>query len=188
MWTNGSRGTATPAVCSRSPAIAKEALDRIAAVYAVEETIKGLPPDERRRRRQIDSLPIAQAFEACARETVPKLSGKSELAAAFRHALGRWRLLCRCFDDGRLALDNNAAERAIRRIAIGRKNWLFAGSERGGERAAALYSLIETAKLNGRNPEAYLADVLTRFLDHPARRLAELLPWNWKPEPANLAA
>jgi len=119
---------------------------------------------------------------------VPKLSGKSELAAAFRYALNRWRSLCRCFGDGRLALDNNAAGRAIRGVAIGRKNWLFAGSDRGGERAAALYSLIETAKLNGLNPEVYLADLLARIADHPARRIAELLPWNWKPEPANLAA
>jgi transposase len=94
----------------------------------------------------------------------------------------------RCFDDGRLALDNNAAERALRGVAIGRKNWLFAGSDRGGERAAAMYSLIETAKLNGLDPQAYLRDVLARLPDHPAKRVAELLPWNWKPEPANLAA
>jgi transposase len=100
----------------------------------------------------------------------------------------RWTALMRCFDDGRLALDNNAAERALRGVAIGRKNWLFAGSDRGGERAAAMYSLIETAKLNGLDPQAYLRDVLARLPDHPAKRVAELLPWNWKPEPANLAA
>ncbi len=116
------------------------------------------------------------------------MSGKSELAAAFRYTLGRWSALCRCFDDGRLALDNNAAERALRGVAVGRKNYLFAGSDRGGERAAVMYSLIETAKLNGLNPEAYLADVLARIADHPAKRIGELLPWNWKPAPATLAA
>jgi transposase len=168
--------------------IAREALDRMAALYAIEEPIKGLPPDERRLRRQADSVPLARSFEAWAHETIPKLSGKSELAAAFRYTLGRWSALCRGFDDGRLALDNNAAERAIRGVAIGRKNYLFAGSDRGGERAAAMYSLIETAKLNRLNPEAYLADVLARIADHPVKRVAALLPWNWKPAPANLAA
>jgi hypothetical protein len=167
--------------------IAKEALDRMAALYAIEETIKGLPPDERRLRRQADSVPLARSLEAWAHETIPRLSGKSDLAAAFRYTLGRWSALCRGFDDGRLALDNNAAERAIRGVAIGRKNYLFAGSDRGGERAAAMYSLSETAKLNGLNPEAYLADVLARIADHPAKRVAALLPWNWKPAPANLA-
>ena len=111
-----------------------------------------------------------------------------DLAAALRYMLGRWPALCRCFADGRLALDNNAAERALRGVAVGRKNWLFAGSDRGGERAAAMYSLIETAKLNGIDPRAYLANVLRRIADHPAKRLAELLPWNWTPESARLAA
>lgn len=110
-----------------------------------------------------------------------KLSRKSELAAAFRYMRARWAALSRCFDDGRLVLDNNPAERALRGVAIGRKNWLFAGSDIGGRRAAAMYSLIETAKLNGVNPQHYLADVLARIADHPARHVAELLPWNWKP-------
>jgi transposase len=133
-------------------------------------------------------VPLAQSSRTWAQETIPKLSGKSELAAAFRYTLARWPALCRCFDDGRLALDNNAAERAIRGVAVGRKNYLFAGSDRGGERAAAMYSLIETAKLNGLNPEAYLVDLLARIADHPAKRIGELLPWNWKPAPATLAA
>jgi hypothetical protein len=90
-------------------------------------------------------------------------------------------LLTRCFEDGRLSLDNNPAERALRGVAIGRKNYLFAGSDAGGRRAAAMYSLIETAKLNGINPQAYLADVLARIADHPAKRVADLLPWNWQP-------
>jgi transposase len=160
--------------------IAKEVLDRIAQLYAVEEKIKGLLPDHRRRERQQLSLPIAEALATWADQTVPKLSRKSELAAAFRYMRARWSALVRCFDDGRLALDNNPAERALRGIAIGRKNYLFAGSDAGGRRAAAMYSLIETAKLNGINPQLYLTDVLGRIADHPARQITELLPWNWQ--------
>jgi hypothetical protein len=161
--------------------VAKEALDRIGQLYGVEERIKGLPPDHRRRERLLRSWPIAEALAAWAEETAGKLSRKSELAAAFRYMRGRWPALVRCFDDGRLALDNNAAERALRGVAIGRKNYLFAGSDAGGRRAAAMYSLIETAKLNGINPQHYLADVLGRIADHPARQIVELLSWNWKP-------
>jgi transposase len=162
-------------------AIAKEALDRIGALYAVEAAIKGLSPDERRRLRQAQSMAIAVDLKSWAEATKPKLSARSELAAAFRYMLSRWLALTRCFDDGRLALDNNPAERALRGVAIGRKNYLFAGSDRGGERAAAMYSLIETAKLNDINPEAYLRDVLTRIADHPMKRIVDLLPWNWQP-------
>src|SRR5205085_1835349 len=111
---------------------------------------------------------------------------KSELAAAFRYMRARWAALVRCFDDGRLALDNNPAERALRCVAIGRKNDLFAGSDAGGRRAAAMYSLVESAKLNGLNPQHYLADVLARIADHPARRIHELLPWHWQPTPLSL--
>ncbi len=161
--------------------IAKEALDRIGQLYGVEETIKGMVPDNRRRERQQRSKPIAAALAVWADETIPKLSRKSELATAFRYMRSRWPALIRCFDDGRLALDNNPAERALRCVAIGRKNYLFAGSDAGGRRAAAIYSLIETAKLNGIDPQAFLADLLDRIGDHPAKRIAELLPWNWKP-------
>ena len=170
-------------------AIAKEALDRIGALYGVEAAINGMPPGERRRLRQAQSKPIADALKAWAEEIAPQLSGRSELAAAFRYMLARWLALNQCFDDGRLSLDNNPAERALRGVAIGRKNYLFAGSDRGGERAAAMYSLIETAKLNGINPEAYLRDVLARIADHPNNRIIELLPWNWQsPEQAAKAA
>jgi transposase len=165
--------------------IAKEALDRIGQLYGVEETIKGLPPEHRRRERQQRSKPVAEALGAWADETARKLSRKSELAAAFRYMRGRRTALGRCFDDGRLALDNNPAERALRCVAIGRKNYLFAGSDAGGRRAAALYSLIESAKLNRLDPQRYLADVLARIADHPARAIAQLLPWNW--QPANLS-
>ena len=161
--------------------IANEALDRIGQLYAVEQTINGSPPDQRRQQRQLRSKPIAEALATWAEETLPKLSRKSELAAAFRYMRARWTALTRCFEDGRLGLDNNPAERALRGVAIGRKNYLFAGSDVGGRRAAAMYSLIETAKLNGVNPQAYLADVLARIADHPAKRVAELLPWNGQP-------
>ena len=161
--------------------IAKEALERIGELYEVEKEINGLLPDHRRRERQERSKPIAAALAAWADETRRKLSRKSELAAAFRYMRARWTALIRCFDDGRLALDNNPAERALRCVAIGRKNYLFAGSDAGGRRAAAMYSLVESAKLNGINPQHYLADVLIRIADHPARRIAELLPWNWQP-------
>jgi hypothetical protein len=161
--------------------IAKEALERIGKLYEVERQIQGLVPDHRRRERQKRSKPIAAELAAWANETRRKLSRKSELAAAFRYMRARWTALNRCFDDGRLVLDNNPAERALRCVAIGRKNYLFAGSDAGGRRAAAMYSLIESAKLNGLNPQQYLADVLTRIADHPARRIDELLPWNWQP-------
>lgn len=159
--------------------VAKQALERIAVLYAVEAAIKGLAPDERRRRRQAQSKPSAEAFKAWAEEINPKLSARSELAAAFRYMLARWLALSRCFDDGRLSLDNNPAERVLRGVAIGRKNYLFAGSDKGGERAAAMYSLVETAKLNSIDPEAYLRDVLTCIADHPINRITELLPWHW---------
>ena len=168
--------------------IAKEALDRIGQLYAIEKIINGLSPERRRQRRQLQSKPIAEALAAWAEQTLRQLSRKSELAQAFRYMRARWTALVRGFDDGRLALDNNPAERALRCVAIGRKNYLFAGSDAGGRRAAALYSLIESAKLNGLNPLLYLADVLARIADHPARRIAELLPWNWQPLDATRAA
>src|SRR5438445_8637569 len=167
-------GTASP--------IAQEALNHIGQLYRIEQTINGSAPDHRRRERQQRSKPIAEALAVWADETVRKLSRKSELAAAFRYMRGRWPALVRCFDDGRLALDNNPAERALRGVAIGRKNWLFAGSDAGGRRAAAMYSLIESANLNARNPHVYIADLLTRIADHPAPHIADLLRWTWKPE------
>ena len=168
--------------------IAKEALERIGKLYEVEKEIQGFEPDHRRRERHRRSKPIAASLAAWADETRLKLSRKSELAAAFRYMRARWTALVRCFDDGRLALDNNPAERALRGVAIGRKNYLFAGSDAGGHRAAAMYSLIESAKLNDINPLLYLADVLTRIADHPARQIADLLPWNWQPVVTDRAA
>ena len=160
--------------------IAAEALDRIGAFYGIEANIRGKPPDERQRCREQQSLPLLAGLKAWLEAALPKLSGKSDLAAAMRYALNRWDALTRYAHDGRIEIDNNAAERSIRGIALGRKNYLFAGSDTGGQRAAAIYSLIETCKLNGIDPEAYMRDILTRIADHKINRIPELLPWNWK--------
>ncbi len=159
--------------------IAKEVLDRIGALYGVENEARGQPPDERRRLRQQKAKPLLDEFRAWLSATKSRLSQKTDLAKAIRYTLARWNALTRFADDGRLEIDNNAAERSIRPLALGRKNYLFAGSDKGGKRAAAIYSLIETAKLNGRDPEAYLRDILGRIADHPINRVADLLPWNW---------
>ena len=139
-----------------------------------------LSPAERRRVRQERSRPRVEALEAWLREQYAKLSPSSQVAKAIAYSLNRWDGLARFLDDGRLCMTNNAAERALRGIAVGRHNWTFAGSDDGGRRAAAIYTLIETAKLNDVDPQAWLADVLARLQDHPAKRIAELLPWNWK--------
>jgi hypothetical protein len=110
--------------------------------------------------------------------TLRRVSGRSDIAGAIRYALTRWKALTRYLDDGTLAIDNDPVERSIRPLVLGRKNWLFAGSDAGGERAAAIYSLIETAKMNGLDPDAYLRSVLDRIADHPINRVDELLPWN----------
>jgi transposase len=159
--------------------IAKEALDRIGALYGIEAGIRGKPPDERRRYREEKALPLIADLKAWLEAALPKLSAKTDLAAAMRYAISRWYALTRHIHDGRIEIDNNAAERSIRGIALGRKNYLFAGSDAGGERAAAIYSLIETCKLNRTDPEAYLRDVLARIADHPINRVADLLPWKW---------
>lgn len=164
-------------VATGSP-IAAEALERIGHLFAIERTIAGQAPEERRAVRQRDALPILRDLAVFLDGALTRLPGKGELAGAIRYALSRWAALLRYVDDGRLEMTNNAAERAIRPLALGRKNWLFAGSDAGGERAAALYTLIETAKMNGIDPEAYLRDVLTRIADHPINRIQDLLPWN----------
>ena len=164
-------------VAHASP-IAAEALDRIGRLYGIEAEIRGRPPNERAAVRQARAGPELDSLHAWLHTIVAKLSKKSELALAIRYALSRWTALTRYRDDGRLEIDNNAAERALRAVALGRKNWLFAGSDEGGERAAAIYSLLGTAKLNELDPEAYLRYVLERIADHPINRIEELLPWN----------
>ena len=159
--------------------LAKEALDRIGEFYAIEAHIRGKPPDERQRYREDYAVPLITDLKAWLEATLLKLSGKSDLAQAIRYALSRWTALTRYIHDGRIEIDNNAAERSIRGVALGRKNYLFAGSDSGGTRAAAVYSLIETAKLNGIDPEAYLREILARIADHKINRITELLPWNW---------
>jgi transposase len=161
--------------------VAKEALERIAQLYGIEKEIRGRSPDERREVRKAKSKPLLEAMHAWLQATMVKLSRKSELAKAIHYALERWSALLVFVDDGRVEIDNNAAERALRTVAIGRKNYLFAGSDAGGERAAAIYSLLGSAKLNGIDPEAYMAEVLRRIADHPINRIEQLLPWNLFP-------
>ena len=164
--------------------IAREALERIGALYDIEAQINGRSADERYAVRQAHSRLKVKVFKAWAEENLDHISGKSDLAKAFRYALNRWDAFCLFLEDGRVAIDNNPAERAMRPIGIGRKNWLSAGNDAGGETLARTMTLIESAKLSGLAPQAYLADVLARINDHINPRLYELLPWNWKPLPA----
>ncbi len=164
---------------------AAQMLDRIGALYAIENDIRGRPPNERCAVRQERSRPRLNDMKAWLETTLRTLSQKSALAQAIRYALTRWEALTRYCDDGRIEIDNNAAERALRCVALGRKNFLFAGSDAGGERAAAIYSLLGSAKLNGHNPEAFLRQVLARIADQPINRISELLPWNLNSAHAN---
>src|SRR6202140_152447 len=172
--------------------IAVEVVRRIDALFEIERSINGKSANERLAVRRDKSRPLVEELQVYMREQLAKLSRGHDLVKAFNYILKRWASFTLFLQDGRVCLSNNAAERGLRGIALGRKSWLFCGSDRGGQRAAAMYSLIVTAKMNGVDPQTWLADVLTRIATHPAHRLDELLPWNWTPRalaiPAQAAA
>ena len=159
--------------------IAEEAIKRIAALYGIEKEARGQSPEDRASIRQEKAQPLLDELAAWLSDQLPKISGKSELAKAIRYALTRIKKLRPYLDNGILELDNNCAERSMRCVALGRKNYLFMGSEGGGKSAAIAYTLIETAKLNGVDPQAWLTDTLARIADHKITRIDELLPWRY---------
>ena len=179
-WAHARRKFFELADLQKAP-IAIEAVARIDAVFAVEREINGRSPDDRRAVRQERSRALVASLETWLRANRANLSPKIKTAVAIDYMLKRWTAVTRFLDDGRICLSNNAAERSIRPLAVGRRNWTFAGSDAGGRRAAAMYTLIETAKLNGVDARAWLADILARLPGHPARHIADLLPWNWSP-------
>jgi hypothetical protein len=164
-----------------SSPIAEEALRRIGALYAVEREVRGQTPDVRLSARQLRSAPLLAELKVWFEHTLSQVSAKSGLAKAIRYSLGHWHALTRYCEDGRVEADNNTAERAIRPLVLGRRNYLFAGSDGGGQSAAVIYSLIGTARLNGIEPFAYLRTVFERIADHPINRIDELLPWRLMP-------
>ena len=186
-WSHARRKFYELATLKKAP-IAIEAVRRIDELFAIEREINGLVPDVRLSVRRERSGPLVVDLETWLRAERAKISSKNPVAKAINYSLKRWTAMTRFLGAGRICLSNNAAERALRGIAVGRHNWTFAGSDRGGQRAAAIYTLIETCKLNDIDPRAWLADVLARLADHPASRVAELLPWNWRKPQATAKA
>ncbi|WP_438265151.1 IS66 family transposase [Bradyrhizobium commune] len=178
-WAHGRRKFFDLARLTKAP-IAAEAVKRIDVLFAIEREINGLAAQDRLRVRQERSRPLLVELEAWLREQRAKLSRSNDTAKAINYCLSRWDAFTRFLDDGRLCMSNNAAERELRAVAVGRRNWTFAGSDEGGRRAAAIYTLVASAKLNDIDPQAWLADVLARLPDHPAKRIHQLLPWNWR--------
>ena len=168
---------------TRSP-FAEEVIGRIAAVYAIEKRIRGKTAELRKAVRQAETKPLMEALHARLLAVREGLSQIAPLTKAINYMLNRWPAFTLFLEDGRVCMSNNAAERGLRCVALGRKSWLFCGSDRGGRRAADMYGLIVTCKMNGVDPQAWLADVLARIAGHPAHRLDELLPWNWRPPQA----
>ena len=186
-WAHGRRKFFVLADVAKAP-LAIEAVRRIDLIFDVERDINGLEPDQRHAVRQERVVPLVEELEAWMRAERTRLSRHNDVSRAMDYMLKRWPAFARFLDDGRICLTNNAAERALRGIALGRKSWLFVGSDRGGIRAADVYTLIVTAKLNNVDPRAWLADVLRRLADQPARDLSDLLPWNWAKPVAQKAA
>jgi hypothetical protein len=182
-WAHARRAFYELHQANQSP-VAAEALERIGNLYAIEAEIRGRPPTERAAIRQARAGPLLESLREWLRQRLGRVSKKSQLAKAISYVHSRWTAFTRYRDDGRLEIDNNAAERSLRAVALGRKNFLFCGSDAGGERAAAIYSLIGTAKLNDLDPEAYLRYVLERIADYPINRVEELLPWRVDLHPA----
>ena len=178
-WSHGRRKFFDLAKLTKAP-IAVEAVRRIDELFEIERGINGRTPEARLAIRREQSKPLVVALEAWLREQHARVSSKSEIAKAINYSLRRWAAFTRFLDDGRICMSNNAAERALRGVAIGRANWTFAGSDAGGQRAAAVYTLIQTCKLNTVDPQAWRAYVLAKLPDHPAKRISELLPWSWK--------
>jgi transposase len=178
-WAHGRRKFYELAELRKAP-LAIEAVRRIDELFAIEREISGLFAEQRLAARRQRSRPLINALEAWMRQERRKLSSGNPITKAMNYSLERWPALTRFLDDGRVCMSNNAAERALRGIAVGRRNWTFAGSDSGGRRAAAIYTLVASAKLNDVDPRAWLADVLARIADHPAKCIDELLPWNWK--------
>ena len=176
-WTHARRAFSELVNASDSP-LAVDAVRRIAELYKIEQTIRGQSAAYRQEVRQAQALPLLNDLHAWMIDTHSKVSRKSAIAEAIRYSTNRWEALVRYTSDGTLEIDNNIAERSIRPVALGRKNYMFAGSDEGGKRAAAMYSLIGTAKMHGLNPEAYLKYVLTHIADHKINKIDELLPWN----------
>jgi len=180
-WAHARRKFFDLARLAQAP-IAAAAVKRIDLLFAIEREINGLSPQERARVRQERSRPLTAELQTWFYQQRPKLSKNNDTTKAINYILTRWDAFTRFLDDGRICLSNNAAERELRTVAVGRKNWTFAGSDEGGRRAAAIYTLIATAKLNTIDPQAWLADVLARLPDHSSKRIHELLPWNWRQE------
>lgn len=180
-WAHARRELFDEHAKTKSPT-ARQALDKIGAIFAIEREINGQSAEVRLAARQARSVPLLADLKDYLETSLSRISRKGDLAKAIRYSLNRWQALCRFTEDGRLDMTNNAAERAIRPLTLGRRNWTFLGSDSGGERAAVFYTLIQSCKLNDINPEAYLADLIGRVSDHPANRIDELLPWNWRPQ------
>jgi transposase len=178
-WSHGRRKFFDLAKTGEAP-MAAEAVRRIDELFAIERAINGKVPEQRLAVRREKSAPLVTDLEIWIRQQRALLSAGNDTAKAINYLLNRWAAFTRFLDDGRVCLTNNAAERALRGVAVGRRNWTFAGSDTGGHRAAAIYTLIETCKMNDVDPQAWLADVLARLPDHPASKVADLLPWNWK--------